>query len=451
MARNGQVALTSLISDSNQESKRVRDVMRSELMIALQGIPGSSQKENRFTKKQMVLNFLLATERGRVICVACTLLTLWFTGAIATMITEDWNILQGLYFATYALLTVGHGDLVPQSEAGTWFCVVWLPLNIIFVSLYLGSVAHLFVIVSNKRTSRIEERLRQLAKLAKQQKQAKGSGSIPTEPPSHAVTDSIRTDKTQRRLHIKQNSKMRMFSSDGAELVHARDLLKNLDQWQPTRDPSDPQRAISESSMTFTAAEGQLSDGNFGALSSKYHALLGSAVNDEGFALRLTVLDRVARIISTQLNDFDSGLEVDSSILRVSVDSLNDWISDWKIPQRARHVYREMTFECLLFVGEKQHFEAGVGAFFNLRIVEFIELFSPFVFALKHKEVLEEWLRSTDDLASTRLPLGFDSQCHMEIHAVSPPRSDRYFVKNKIENYFPVNPGNAIREKLKNK
>lgn len=453
MASSGQATLASLLllAVANEESKRARDVMRMELSKALKVIPGSSPTARRVTKKDMAFNFLLATEKGRAICVACVLLTLWLMGAIGTMITEDWDIFQGLYFSTYALLTVGHGDLVPQTEAGTWFIVVWLPFNIMFVSLYLGTVAHLFVVLSNKRTIRIEQQIRKDAELAKRKAKsgAPPIGLHPTPEPQEE-TDSVRKNKIQRRQMIKQNSRTHMFSSNGTEIVHARDLLNNLHQWQPRRDPSDPHIPLSDGSMTFTTAQaGEMDDGSCVDIGSRYHSLLKSAMSDEGFGLRLSVLDRVARIISAQLNDFESALEVDGSNLRVSADSLKDWITEWKIPQRARRVYREMTFECLLFVGEKQHFDSGVGAFFNLSVIEFIELFSPFVFALKHREAMEEWLASTHDLAGTRLPLGFEDQRQLGVDAAVSPR-DRFFVKNSIENYFPVNPGNVVRMQLQN-
>ena len=354
MASSGQATLASLLllAVANEESKRARDVMRMELSKALKVIPGSSPTARRVTKKDMAFNFLLATEKGRAICVACVLLTLWLMGAIGTMITEDWDIFQGLYFSTYALLTVGHGDLVPQTEAGTWFIVVWLPFNIMFVSLYLGTVAHLFVVLSNKRTIRIEQQIRKDAELAKRKAKsgAPPIGLHPTPEPQEE-TDSVRKNKIQRRQMIKQNSRTHMFSSNGTEIVHARDLLNNLHQWQPRRDPSDPHIPLSDGSMTFTTAQaGEMDDGSCVDIGSRYHSLLKSAMSDEGFGLRLSVLDRVARIISAQLNDFESALEVDGSNLRVSADSLKDWITEWKIPQRARRVYREMTFECLLFV-----------------------------------------------------------------------------------------------------
>ena len=428
MASTGRTALASLIVDPNQESRRARDVMRTELAKALQVIPGSTQKDHRTTKKELAFHFLLDTERGRVICVACALLTLWLMGAIATMITEDWNIFEGLYFATYALLTVGHGDLVPKTEAGTWFCVVWLPFNILFVSLYLGSMAHLFVVLSNKYTNRIEQHMRRDVELKKQEAKKSDeeltSGGTNEPEPQEELTNT-RKDKHQRRLSIKQNNQMHLFSSNGAEIVYSRDLLSNLQQWRPTRDPSEPSRPITEGSLRFLAASA--GDGSSGDLGSRCHALLKNAINDEGFVLRLNVLDCVARIISKHLlTDFESGLEVDESNLRVSVDSLKDWITEWKIPQRARHTYRVMTYECLLFVGEKQLFDSGVGAFFGLSIIEFIELFSPFVFALKHKEAMEEWLASTHDLANTRLPKGFDDQVQLDVDALASQR-DRFF------------------------
>jgi Ion channel len=62
-------------------------------------------------------------------------------GIGALMHFEKWNFAEAFYFVSYAHLTIGYGDIAPKSVGGVWFTTLWLPTNISFVSLYMGSLS----------------------------------------------------------------------------------------------------------------------------------------------------------------------------------------------------------------------------------------------------------------------------------------------------------------------
>jgi hypothetical protein len=201
-----------------------------------------------------------------------------------------------------------------------------------------------------------------------------------------------------------------------------------------------PALSVSSSDTVLRTGEG------VNELSARCKELFQEASTDSTFTLRLAVFDRVARIACANLLDFDALLEVDGERICLTVESLKDWIVKWKIPYRARHAYRTVVFESMLFVGEKQLFERGIGAFLDLSVVEFVELFSPFVFALQEKESMEQWLADTADIAMEFLPMGLEDDSHSAV--ASSALRDRRTLKNTMENYFPCNPGNAVRIQL---
>lgn len=49
---------------------------------------------------------------------------------------EDWPVLDALYFSTVTLMTVGYGDLAPQTGLGKIFTIIYILVGVgIFVTL----------------------------------------------------------------------------------------------------------------------------------------------------------------------------------------------------------------------------------------------------------------------------------------------------------------------------
>ena len=67
------------------------------------------------------------------------------TGTIFYWRTEDWTIVQALYFSVVTLTTIGYGDLHPTSAGTQIFTIIYILTGLgVFVAL-LGSVAEHYV------------------------------------------------------------------------------------------------------------------------------------------------------------------------------------------------------------------------------------------------------------------------------------------------------------------
>jgi voltage-gated potassium channel len=113
--------------------------------------------------------FLRENEFGRGLSVLLPFAGLISIGAIVIGPIEGWSVVESLYFAVVSLTTVGFGDYYPTQPASTWFCILWLPFSIGFMSLFLANVAAFYIRLSDKNIERIERQLRRRIQRAKEQ------------------------------------------------------------------------------------------------------------------------------------------------------------------------------------------------------------------------------------------------------------------------------------------
>ena len=89
---------------------------------------------------------------------------------------EGWTAVESLYFAVVSLTTVGFGDYYPTRTASIWFCCLWLPFSVGFMSLYLANVAAFYIRLSDRNVARIERilrrRLQRIKERAEQERRA---------------------------------------------------------------------------------------------------------------------------------------------------------------------------------------------------------------------------------------------------------------------------------------
>ena len=70
---------------------------------------------------------------------------LLLTGTTFYWQTEDWTIIQALYFSVVTVTTVGYGDLHPTSAGTQIFTIIYILTGLgVFVAL-LGSVAEKYI------------------------------------------------------------------------------------------------------------------------------------------------------------------------------------------------------------------------------------------------------------------------------------------------------------------
>ena len=81
------------------------------------------------------------------------------TGTIFYWRTEDWTIVQALYFSVVTLTTVGYGDLHPTSAGTQIFTIIYILTGLgVFVAL-LASVAEKYIELKSERGG-VRERVR---------------------------------------------------------------------------------------------------------------------------------------------------------------------------------------------------------------------------------------------------------------------------------------------------
>ena len=70
---------------------------------------------------------------------------LLLTGTIFYWLTEDWTLVQSLYFSVVTLTTVGYGDLTPTSDYSRIFTIVYIFLGLGVLVAFVSSLAQHYI------------------------------------------------------------------------------------------------------------------------------------------------------------------------------------------------------------------------------------------------------------------------------------------------------------------
>jgi voltage-gated potassium channel len=96
-------------------------------------------------------------ERGPALLVASLLIV----GAIFYPLVEGWSVVDAIYFSAMSLATVGYGDVVPETEIGKLFTVVYVLAGIgILVSFFSALTALTLRLQAARRAERARQRER---------------------------------------------------------------------------------------------------------------------------------------------------------------------------------------------------------------------------------------------------------------------------------------------------
>jgi len=99
-----------------------------------------------FGQALILLEFPAARhEKHRMSAIISSMATLvWLlTGALCFQWIENWSFVESLWFCWETIMTIGLGDLVPQTEAGRWFNLVYSFVGLGHISVLLQSIVDL--------------------------------------------------------------------------------------------------------------------------------------------------------------------------------------------------------------------------------------------------------------------------------------------------------------------
>jgi voltage-gated potassium channel len=93
-------------------------------------------------------------ERGPLLLVASLLIV----GTIFYVIVEGWSVIDAIYFCAMSLATVGYGDVVPDTDVGKLFTVVYVLSGIgILVSFFTALTAKTLTLQAERRRARLKQ------------------------------------------------------------------------------------------------------------------------------------------------------------------------------------------------------------------------------------------------------------------------------------------------------
>jgi hypothetical protein len=407
--------------------------------------------------------FLRENEFGRGLSVLLPFAGLIAIGAAVIGPIEGWSVVESVYFAVVSLTTVGFGDYYPTRAASVWFCILWLPFSIGFMSLFLANVAAFYIRLSDKNIERIERHLRRRIQRAKEQAEKERESVFKRAmrgQPYNASTIEMGSQEANRTdeevieegadahpgSHIKRRkgfdtvpmmddpeaaasgtqkrSARHLFGSLESVDSRRERILRNSIAVQPSSAAGDlrPQgstmssmkdilrtvrsnlNAAGGSTETFRASGPENEFLSIRSTKSvSHHSLRSDPIRKPSFALRVLVQERFSEIFATDIAGYQSSIEIKENTLSVTIDTLKGTADKWLIPRRARKAFRAVAFEALYFVGEHGLITRGADALYDLSPFEFHGLFSPLLAALGDAETMEGWLASTDILADVDL------------------------------------------------
>ena len=331
-----------------------------------------------------------------------------------------------------------------------WFCIFWLPFSVGFLSLYLGSVAVLYIDISSRNVKRIENKLRRKVIRVKQAEEvdraaviARGTSSgFDLEVESGTDQDSLPPASPDVVSHLNQRPKRRvrspkpmdfltegsaselganesfeeaiplrerrdniLFNSKTEEELDLDDTMKsmrNVISAVKQQNMATPRRSerelVSEPSVSSMQTDPSLS-----LKSTRHYNTAHGVEKKPSFALRVLVQERFSHIIAHEIAGYQSHVEIKNNTLAVTIDSLKHTADKWQVPRRARKSFRAVAFEVLYFVGERPLIVRGADAIFDLRPQEVQGLFAPLLAAFGDADTMEAWLTRTQVMSANEL------------------------------------------------
>ncbi|CAJ1955677.1 unnamed protein product [Cylindrotheca closterium] len=395
-----------------QDNRRAAELARSA--------KSDDSSNNRFGDSLWKLidrtrSFFRETMAGRILSVFLPLAFLALSGACAIGYIEGWTFVECIYFGVISLTTTGYGDYYPTKTSSILLCAVWLPFNIVFTSIYMGSVAKWYLRISSKGIQHIRTKMqddivrRQPLNLFSTTPSIEQieilDVEVGAEPVIHEVSENSDSADTSTIHDDKESSKsseeddptsekeLLAIAADGGTLV----VFENLNSTLITM--SDVIKAVETSTATDLfqpVIQSEIAD-------SQRAIAFQEAVHCESskqpcFKLRVLVQQRLAEIIANDLVGGEHLVDVQDTMIVVQIGQWKEVVAKWRIPSGAWKAFRAATLDAIMLAGERNLIRQGPGALFQLSPDEFHSIFSSLVAAMGDAETLQGWLNSTEHL-----------------------------------------------------
>ncbi|KAL1611439.1 hypothetical protein SLS59_000158 [Nothophoma quercina] len=143
-ARFTEIKRERVLASYNDKTKTIKLGWFSQMEYFQKGLSESQKREQEFRVMRKIQEHSERNRRYTSLAISSTAaLLLWFLGALVFMYAEKpqgWTYFGSLYFAYTSLLTIGYGDLVPQSNAGKAFFVFWSLLAVPTLTILISNM-----------------------------------------------------------------------------------------------------------------------------------------------------------------------------------------------------------------------------------------------------------------------------------------------------------------------
>ncbi len=341
-----------------------------------QRIPASALEQSIIQRGKSAYK---SSELGRAAISLSYLLLLLWTGTIAMMYLEDWNVVEAFFFATYVMTTVGYGSPVaPKSQGGTIFCVFWVPFNISFLSIYMKNLGRYYYKMSGWNTRRIEKQLHNYyLQLSSKEDEFKSPMTI--------ITSSLTSADDK---HLKDMKGVMHF-------VFTQMTVDDIPVKTSIYDFLSPEQHISLQKWLLLPS--QWDDVVFASNLSRKPSL----------PLLLLVQERLAFIIAKDIACHTAPIITvrGEAAVCLSLGTLESVEQKWLIKGGPmKQAFRVVVLEAIMVIGLQKLVLHGADAILSLDPLEVLEIFAKLLAVMADAGTMEGWIARTQKLAEDAFP-----------------------------------------------
>ncbi|KAF3035614.1 Potassium channel [Didymella keratinophila] len=143
-ARFTEIKRERVLASYNDKTRTIKLGWFSRMEYFQKGLSETQKREQEFCVMRKIQEISERDRRYTSLAISTTAaLLLWFLGALVFKYAEKpqgWTYFGSMYFAYTSLLTIGYGDLVPQSNAGKAFFVFWSLLAVPTLTILISNM-----------------------------------------------------------------------------------------------------------------------------------------------------------------------------------------------------------------------------------------------------------------------------------------------------------------------